>query len=191
MRTVLLDCDDVLLNWLDGFRLYMSRELKREICERGPNSWFMHEWLGIPEDEVVPHIAAFNESHHFAELEPVPGAVEAIMALRKTAELHVLTSCSSDQATHDMRMLNLIKHFGPVFETLTCLDLGQSKHDHLAMHEGNVVWVEDNLKNAMLGVDLGHRTYMRRTSHNRPLEADSDKRITWFSHWDELNPERL
>jgi len=191
MRTVLLDCDDVLLNWLEGFRAYMSVQLNRDICERGPDSWFMHKWLGIPEDEVVPHIAAFNESAAFADLNPIDGALEAIATLSQDAELHVLTSCSSDQATWDMRYDNLKKHFGPVFKSLVCLDLGQSKHDELSKYSGDVVWVEDNLKNAMLGVALGHRTYLRRTSHNRRLEADSDKRKNWFTHWDELNLEEL
>lgn len=191
MRTVLLDCDDVMLNWLDGFRIYMSKQLGREICPRGPDSWFMHKWLGIEEDEVVPHIATFNASRHFGDLQPIDGAVRAVEALAETAEIHVITSCSADQLTWDMRYENLRQHFGPTFESLECLDLGQSKQDALAKYEGNVVWVEDNLKNAMLGVELGHRTYLRRTSHNSRLEADSDKRITWFSHWDELNPERM
>lgn len=191
MRTVLLDCDDVLLNWLDGFRQHMMKELGRDICSKGPDSWLMHNWLEIAEEEVVPHIQAFNESMAFGDLQPVEGAVRAVEALAETAEVHVITSCSADQLTWDLRYENLRQHFGPTFASLECLDLGQSKRDALAKYQGNVVWVEDNLKNAMLGVELGHRTYMRRTSHNRPLEADSDKRITWFSHWDELNPERL
>lgn len=190
-RTILLDCDDVLLDWLGGFRMYMQGLLGRELDEKGPDSWDMSEWLGVPNDEVVEHIKEHNAGHQFGSLLPVPGAVEAIEVLSQTSDLHVLTSCSSDQQTWDMRYQNLREHFGPRFDSLTCLDLGQSKRDELAKYDGNVVWVEDNLKNAMLGVELGHRTYMRRTSHNRVLEPTSDKRITWFSHWNELNPERM
>ena len=191
MRTILLDCDDVLLNWLDGFRAHIMSKLGRDICEHGPEKWAMHDWLGVDEHDVPAHIADFNSSPLFGNLDPIDGAVRMIGALSETADLHVITSCSSDDDTWNMRHENLKRHFGPVFSSLECLSLGQSKAESLARYSGNVVWVEDNLRNALLGVELGHRTYLRRTSHNARFEPTTDKRITWFSHWDELNPERL
>lgn len=190
MKRILLDCDDVLLNWLGGFRGHMEGLLKRDLCEHGPQDWEMHNWLGIKKDAVWPHIEAFNASPAFSHLEPVEGAIDAMNRLQGNA-LHVITSCSSDQATWDMRYKNLRDHFGPIFQSLTCLDLGKSKKEVLAAYGEDAVWVEDNYKNAMLGVELGQRVYMRRTSHNGQFEAESDMRITWFSHWGELNLESL
>lgn len=191
-KIILLDCDDVLLDWIGGFRKYMTVILGRPIIGT-PDSWNMGEWLGIPDDEVMYHIKAHNSGPCFGMLEPVAGAVEAIEALAETAELHVITSCDSSEAVHNMRLANLQEFFPPVFSSLTCLDLGHPKTEALSKYKGesDVVWVEDNLKNAMMGVELGFRTYMRRTAHNTPQEADSARSITWFTNWSEINPERM
>lgn len=195
MKTVLLDCDDVLLNWLEGFRLYCSAKLDYDICERGPSDWVMDDWLGTEPHETIQLIEEFNASDDFAKLSPVEGAVNAINGLTAArahgdldVRLHVLTSCSSDWDTVEMRKKNLRLYFGSVFDSVTCLDLGQSKEQILHAFDAPCVWVEDNLKNALIGVKAGHKTFMLQTSHNHRHRAEAEANgITWFTHWDELD----
>ena len=150
----------------------------------------MHEWLGIEPYEVGYYIEAFNASNEFARLSAVDGAVYAIheAIANFDARLHVITSCSSDRGTVLMRKANLQKWFGSdVFDSVHCLDLGQSKEKILQAFDP-CVWVEDNLKNALLGVQAGHRVLMRQTSHNhRHREEAEAAGITWFTDWRDVN----
>lgn len=188
--TVIFDCDDVLLNWLEGFATYCSDKLGREISRRGPDDWVMDKWLGTEPHETIQLIEEFNTSPHFGNLSTVDGAVTAVhelIANVNDVRLHVVTSCSSDWSTIEMRKSNLRRYFGPVFDSVHCLDLGQSKEAVLHAFEPGV-WIEDNLKNALIGVKAGHKTFMRQTSHNHRHRAAAEAAgITWFEHWRDLD----
>ncbi|ARB06132.1 phosphoglycolate phosphatase [Dinoroseobacter phage vB_DshS-R5C] len=190
--TVLLDCDDVLLNWLDGFRKYVAAKRGVEICERGPTDWVMDEWLGTEPHETIQLIEEFNASPAFGKLEPVEGAQDAIRMMGVMSDyhvrMHVITSCSSDWATVEMRKTNLREHYGfNTFDSVHCLDLGQSKESILHAFDAPCLWIEDNIKNALLGVKAGHRVVMRQTSHNVRHRADAESAgIVWIEHWNEL-----
>lgn len=191
MTHILLDCDDVLLNWLEGFASYCSAKLDRDVCPHGPDDWVMDKWLGTEPHETIQLIEEFNSSDDFGKLSPVEGAQGALMPFssRTAVRFHVVTSCSSDWDTVEMRKRNLKAYFGGIFDSVHCLDLGQSKETLLHAFEPGI-WVEDNLKNALIGVKAGHKTFMRQTSHNHRHRAEAEAAgITWFTHWDELKLE--
>lgn len=191
MTTVLLDCDDVLLNWLEGFAFFCSEKLSKVIDTRGPDDWVMDKWLGTEPHETIQLIEEFNSSEHFGRLSPVDGVANALNTAIAEAgarvRFHVITSCSSEWDTVEMRKDNLRRHFGPIFDSVHCLDLGKKKETLLHAFEPGI-WVEDNLKHAIAGVKAGHKTFMRQTSHNHRHRAEAEAHgITWFTHWDELN----
>ncbi len=182
---IILDCDDVLLDWIKRFRFFCMSERFLDPDEVGPGSWSMAEWLGVTEDEAFSMIQDFNASHHFAFLDAVDGAQEAIKRLSRGHTLHVLTACAKDAETIERRELNLQREFGPVFWTVQCLALGESKAAHLRAFDPGI-WIEDNYKHAVAGVEAGHRTFLRRRPHNASLEAASIPEITWFTEWSEV-----
>lgn len=185
---VLLDCDDVLLDWIGGFRDWCSAKLGREIAGE-PQSWDMSEWLGVSEEEAKALIAEHNAGPHFGELEAVSGAKEGVATwvATKQIRLHVITSCSSDAETVARRKTNLQVVFGDVFDSIHCLDLGQSKLQLLQSFRPGSLWVEDNFKNALLGVEAGHNVAMRERPHNLEFKKkDVPGNLKWFSDWSEL-----
>jgi FMN phosphatase YigB (HAD superfamily) len=191
IRTILLDCDDVLLNWLEGFAFFCADKLGKVIDTRGPDDWVMDKWLGTEPHETIQLIEEFNASEGFANLGPVEGAQAALMQFCSTSlRFHAITSCSSDWDTVEMRKANLKRHYAGLFDSVHCLDLGQSKEAVLHAFDAPCIWVEDNLKNALIGVKAGHKTFMRQTSHNHRHRAEAEANgITWFTHWDELKLE--
>lgn len=188
MMTILLDCDDVLLDWVSGFRKFASRALAREI-EGEPTSWSMAEWIGGSDNLVGQLIAEFNRSEAFGELEPVPGAQLVVQQMHEDPDtrLHVITSCSTDPVTVARRRANLERHFGVhTFDSVHCLDLGESKKKLLQAWRPGALWIDDNYKNAVLGADVGHRVMIRTRPHNQVHRANSDPRLFWFDHWSQL-----
>jgi hypothetical protein len=180
----LLDCDDVLLDWIDGFRKYASRELGLPIMGR-PTSWDMTRWLGVSQRVVDHLIESFNNSDAFGALHPA-NAAEAVVPALKTAghKLSVITSCSGDSAVGARRYHNLIAVFGPVFDEIICLPLGESKEHALRRFEPSI-WVEDNYQNALTGSQLGHTPVIIRKPHNVEFEA-LDVECVWIDSWCDL-----
>lgn len=188
MKQIILDCDDVLLNWIGGFRKYAAARLEYDVIGE-PQSWSMGDWLGTSNEVAFELVEEFNASDYFGNLEAVEGAVEAIRKINVNVEnrLHVITSCSSDAATVAMRRSNLSQVFTQwTFDSMHCLDLGQKKTKILQAFAPGSIWVEDNYKNALMGAELGLRTFIRKRPHNAEYQELHDDRLTWFDHWSEL-----
>lgn len=183
--TILLDCDDVLLNWIDGFRIWAECRLGYPLAASGPASWSMGQWLGVDDESAFALIVEFNDSANFGKLEPVDGAVEVLLELANSHPLHVVTACSMGPSVILRRSDNLHKHFGPIFQNVHYVDLGQSKAEVLQTFEP-AVWIEDSYKHALAGLEAGHRSFLRRRSHNQSQEATSHPEIAWFTHWEEI-----
>ena len=183
---ILIDCDDVLLDWQRGFRSWLRDTQSIHPHPSGPLSWKMTDWLGMPEDDCLHLVRSFNASDDFGKLAPVSDAVAAVAHLRKQGHLlYVISSCGSEPSTLAMRERNLVRVFGEVFDEVIAIPLGVSKQTHLATFEPSV-WIEDNYHNALSGLQFGHRTFMLRRSHNRYDEATSHDMITWVDDWWEL-----
>lgn len=175
------DCDDVLLDWQQGFRNYMSAR-GVEMADTGPTQWCMSDWIGCSPQAARARVGRFNTSKSFGYLNPMPNAYETIWRLRdRGGMIHVLTSCGNDPARRDARFWNLSTAFDRAgispFHTLTCLALGQSKAETLfKMVEGlertiPFTFVEDSFDQAESAAGEGIETLCIRRNHNRAQEA--------------------
>lgn len=188
IHNVLLDCDDVLLDWIGGFRDWCSDKLGREIVGL-PDDWHIETWLGVTEEVCVELIREHNASEHFGQLKAVEGAKAVLDKWRENpfVRLHVITSCSSGADTVQMRRGNLEREFGDIFDSIHCLDLTESKKKVLQAFKPGAMWIEDNYKNCLLGVECGHRGIMRERPHNRQfMELQGTDGVQWFSDWEQF-----
>src|SRR5690606_34351090 len=144
------------LDWQRGFRSWLKDQKAVYTHPSGPTSWCMSEWLGIPPSNCLELVAEFNASYDFGRLPPHIDAVEALSDLRASGHsIYVITSCGDDQQTYLRRSANLSMHFGDLISELIVVPLGVSKETHLAAFAPSI-WVEDNYKNALMGVACGH-----------------------------------
>ncbi|MER9524047.1 HAD family hydrolase [Mesorhizobium sp. M0292] len=173
----------MLLDWTRGFRHWVFAHHGIKPSAQGPKSWSLFNWLGLPEARCFELINQFNACQAFGELHPIAGAKDAILKLKAAGhKLTVLTSCSADPLTLLRRKENLDREFDGAFARVICLALRESKADWLQVLKGGI-WVEDNYKNAMMGVEAGHKTLMLRHLDNRDDEKTTDSRITWVDDW--------
>lgn len=166
---VLLDCDGVLLHWWAGFGEWLRRTRGIKTDPGGPSCFGMADWTGIHDrGTMLALIEEFNGTpgSGFAELRPVPGAVEAVEALKAAGlSLHVITACSSDPRVRAARIINLEAVFGPVFDRVTCVGMLDSKDDVLRAYPPSI-WIDDTLKHARAGRAAGHHALLMTDSHN-------------------------
>jgi len=175
-QPVILDCDGVLLDWERGFREWLGSKHGRVLCAKGPTSWDLSSWTGLPHAETMDFIKRFARTRSFRELVPLPGAIETVQALRKRGHpLFVLTSC--DSKASEARQANLDFWFKDAFQNVCCLDLGKSKRSILKAAQefvGPCYWVEDNMKNAIDGHLEGHKAFLIKQRHNTAHHSGSE-----------------
>lgn len=195
----IFDCDDVLLNWQDGFLKHMTDRGYRPDPD-GPIDWNLAGWIGCNDKEAKSFIRDFNGSRAFGELTARDGAVELLWALKDAGHsISVLTCCGTQRAVRYARAMNLMEWFGCLkygavsepYEEITVLDLGQSKFETLynvSQKRGDVVFVEDNFTHAQSGAMCGFTSYCLRRSHNRQLEAQHpDTAVIWIDDFAPLH----
>jgi len=189
---VLLDCDDVLLDWIAGFIPFARNRLKLDIDPRGPGQFDLTPWLKTGSSaETLEILRLFNEGSDtgFSTLPPIPGAVEAIRELREMGlTLRVITSCSANPSVRRRRRSNLENIFGSdVFDEIICLDMGVSKADALRAQPLSA-WIEDLPKNALEGHLIGHKACVLAAHHNGPDREGfvSNHDVPWFDNWEQV-----
>jgi len=183
-KVILVDCDGVLLDWEYSFDQWMKRH-GYEIAVDGP--YQMKEKYGMPEKDIKRLIRMFNESATIRKLPPLRDAIKYVKKLHEEHGyiFHCVTSLSNDQYAQHLRTKNLIEMFGPsVFEKYTYLDTGADKDEALAEYKDTqCYWVEDKIKNAEVGYDLGLKSILVEHTHNKDY---SNNNIPVLKNWKEI-----
>lgn len=190
------DCDDVLLDWQQGFSRFMSAR-GMDLAPEGPSQWDMADWIGCSPDAALSWVSRFNNSESFAYLNAMPGAYEAVWRLRdKGATIHVLTSCGEHKQRDRASNLNLAfgRNGSNPFSSLHCLPLGEPKlaalldmKDDLAPDPyARFVFVEDRFENADSATFQGILSYCLRRSHNRKDEDAHFTDVHWIDNLNEV-----
>ena len=180
-KLILTDCDGVLLNWEFAFCCWME--------DRGCNPirsdvYDMAVRYGKTKAEMKSLIKIFNES---AAIGFLPPQRDAMHYVKKLHEEHgfvfrVITSLSLDPYAKKLRVRNLDKLFGSAIDDVICLDTGADKDEALEPYrDSGLVWIEDKLENAELGVELGLNSILVEHEHNM-----DQKNIPLAKNWKEI-----
>ena len=180
--SLILDCDEVMLNWRPHF-LDWARETMK--IDEAPVHYGFASWNGMSPLEVKEMIRRFNEEENtgFEALSPLEGAVDAISALHASGcSFRVLTSCSGDPAAMRRREANIISTFGDVFDEIVCIPLWESKLPELSRHDPSV-FLDDTPANVENGAMAGHSSLLMAALHNHALLPQLAGRMTIVKDW--------
>lgn len=175
---ILVDIDDVLLDWIGGFEAFVKSKGIQTKTNR-PMNWDLGAW--IEHDRVIDLVTEFNNSRDFGTLLPVDGAVGAISQLAEKHEIHAITCCGESEDIIRRRAVNIKAFFGDDIGKITCLPLGVSKIDALKVYPKGSVWIEDKWENAVDGAELGMRSILLDKPYNGGQKQD--ERVTRLHRW--------
>lgn len=182
-KPMLVDCDGVLVSWVDSFRSWMAA---RGFPEKDESAYSISQKYGLPKDLSDTLTREFCDSDAIADLHPFPRTVDVV---RKLHFVHgyrftVITSLSDNPRTLTKRRANLYKVFGPEpFEDIICLPHDAKKDSVLSRWKNSGLWwIEDVPQNAEAGIDLGLRSILI----NRPYNLDTPTRALRVHNWDEI-----
>lgn len=168
-RLILTDVDGVLLDWLTGFDRFMSSVGYPAIADE--HMYALARRHNIDQLEVYRLAKEFNTSEAIGNLQPLNGAVEYVRRLQERGFGFVaITSLSDHSDSYNYRMRNLQALFGDAIQELICLDTGAPKSEILKRWEGSgLFWIEDHIKNALDGAELGLKSILVSATHNGNL----------------------
>ena len=154
-KTILTDCDGVLLDWEWAFNCWMIQH-GFETTEGYQFKYDMAERYGISKPQVQKLVKQFNES---AAIGFLPVLRDAMYWVKRLHEQHgytfiCITSLSLDPNAGKLREMNLQKMFGKTaFSEVICLDTGADKDEALSKYAGSDCWwIEDKVENATAGL---------------------------------------
>lgn len=182
-KVILTDCDGVLLDWEEGFSIWMDHH-GHDAVDGHKLMYEMSDRYGITKDQGKKLIKTFNESAAIGFLPPLR---DSQYYIRKLAEEHgykflAVTSLSKDPYARELRIRNLQKLFGDIWVDVICLDTGADKDEILAelgeKYPGNW-WIEDKPENVDWGVDAGFNGILIEHGHNMDYQGSAKVAKTW------------
>jgi FMN phosphatase YigB (HAD superfamily) len=184
-KTILVDCDGVLLDWEYAFHAWMTRH-GYEMVENGFNTYKVDKRYGVEKSESKRLIRMFNESASIRKLPPLRDAIKYVKKLHEEHGyvFHAITSLSTDQYAQHLRTKNLRELFGETaFEKYVYLDTGADKDEALEEYRGTeCYWVEDKPENAVVGADAGLTSILMDHGHNQ----GEFEGVTRVRNWKEI-----
>lgn len=187
-KTILVDCDGVLLDWEYAFTAWMDRH-GYKVDPEFKNEYLMNRKYGLEKTESKRLIRMFNESAWIRKLPPLRDAMKYVKKLHQEHGyvFHAITSLSNDQYAQHLRTKNLREMFGDtVFERYVYLDTGADKDEVLKDYaNSNCFWVEDKPENALVGAGLGLDAILVNHHHNADFD-DAKYNVTRIDTWKEI-----
>jgi FMN phosphatase YigB (HAD superfamily) len=186
-RTILVDCDGVLLDWEWAFGIWMQ---ERGYVQR-PNAkdyYTIHDQFeNLTWKEAKKFTRLFNESAAIGFLPPLRDSVYWVRRLNEELGYRFIciTSLSTDINAQKLRRMNLEKYYGDVFDDIVCLPTGSDKHEALDKFVGTeYFWVEDKPENADVGFERGLRSILIEHGHNMKHQCPYPIAKNWHEIFD-------
>lgn len=171
-KIILTDIDGVVLNWAYAFHVWMTEQGHRIVKE---DTYDISETYGLAYAEGKFLVRMFNESSMMGFLPPLRDAMYYMKKLHEEHGyiFHAITSQSNQVNAQKLRIMNLEKLFGEtLFEKYIILGCGDDKDEALEPYrDSGYIWVEDKVKNAELGVELGLDSILMEHSFNMNHET--------------------
>lgn len=180
-KTILTDCDGVLLDWEEKFRTWMER-LGYKLNPDRLTCYSIGEQYSISHEKSIELIAKFNSGSDFESLVPWKDSVEYVQRLHTEGwNFVVITTAGTHPWTYGLRRRNLDKVFGEgVINELHILPVHGDKGVLLSKYEGrNLFWIEDKPSNAEIGLRYGLRPLLMTATHNKNYKGPAEKVNNW------------
>ncbi len=182
-KVIVCDVDGVLLNWEDAFQVWMEHQGFKKI----KGHQFIYnaaEQFDLTMKEGQKWVKLFNQSAAIGFLPPLRDAQEIVKLLHKNYGYHfvICSSLSKDKNAQELRIRNLEKIFGDIFEEHVYLDTGADKHAalyKLAKKYRGCMWVEDKVENAKVGEGVDFEPIVMEHGYNMNEKHDYFVAKSW------------
>lgn len=184
MKKIITDADGCLVDWELAFHTWMHETHGMENDQL--HNYFIHErYPGVTVERARELVHEFNDSKWITFMPAWGDSVSGVKQLTDAGyRFDCISSICDRPGVRAERHLNLIHHFGDVFNSVTCLHSALSKHDELSKYkDSGLFWIEDVWDNALIGAELGLRPIIITHAYNKGMQ---DSRIQRVNDWKDI-----
>jgi len=177
-KLILTDVDNTIFDFGDTFQQWLA---DRNLHGSGRLNDIYHitEFLDCNSHEMDELLVEFYRSDTFENLPPVRGSVEALQSLHERGyDFVAITACHDLEGLEEARRDNLERVFGFAWPVVHITGLAGHKTPYLEAYEPTI-WVEDSLKQALQGVEAGHRTFLLDYPYNQSDHRSFERVTDW------------
>jgi FMN phosphatase YigB (HAD superfamily) len=186
-KVILTDADGVLVTWLDGFEKFMDFK-GYQVTPNTRHEYAMADRYNITVSRSFELVREYNESSFIEDLPPFMDSTEYIPKLVDHGFKFIcVSSLSSNPEAAKCRKKNLETLFGDNFLDVLCLEMGSFKGPTLEQwKDSGLFWIEDHIKNAEAGHNLGLKTILIQHDHNQHYDTNEFPIVGPENPWKEI-----
>lgn len=187
---IVVDIDGVALNWDAGIHQYL-REIHNvviaedQLAERAA-AYEMSDRYDLDPTHADLLTQSFNHSLYIANLAPIPGAVASMKMLYEEYgfQFHAVTAIGAHPLIREARLNNLYNLFGRgMWKAIDFVRADESKKGYLEQYrDSKCLFIEDHVKNAILGQKMGLEPVIFSRSHNKWALNHHTEYGDWHHH---------
>jgi FMN phosphatase YigB (HAD superfamily) len=180
------DVDDCLFAWNDAFMEFANKFYPQyePVIDAMAHWRIWDKFSNVSESQSEEMLLHFNTSAKQAFMPPKWDSVEYVNRLIEEGWRYIaITSVSDDPDVYKLRKMCLDTLFPGGCIELHCLPLHGEKKDYLKQWQGKpYYWIEDKLKNAEAGHELGFKTIIM----DHPYNQNASEGITRVNSWEQV-----
>ena len=180
------DVDDCLFAWNDAFMEFANKFYPQyePVIDAMAHWRIWDKFSNVNEEQSEEMLLHFNTSAKQAFMPPKWDSVEYVNRLIEEGWRYIaITSVSDDPDVYKLRKMCLDTLFPGGCIELHCLPLHGEKKDYLKQWQGKpYYWIEDKLKNAIAGHELGFKTILM----DHPYNQNAPEGITRVNSWEQI-----
>jgi FMN phosphatase YigB (HAD superfamily) len=180
------DVDDCLFAWNDAFMEFANKFYPQyePVIDAMAHWRIWDKFSNVSEEQSEEMLLHFNTSAKQAFMPPKWDSVEYVNRLIEEGWRYIaITSVSDDPDVYKLRKMCLDTLFPGGCIELHCLPLHGEKKDYLKQWQGKpYYWIEDKLKNAIAGHELGFKTILM----DHPYNQNAPEGITRVNSWEQI-----
>ncbi len=189
-KVIYTDVDGTLVDFATPFHDWMEeRGIEARDGYHLDSHFHVAEVFGLDSETALQHLGDFCQIDHFAKLQPLPHAGEAIARFANEGwDIVVVTACAHDEITQSLRCSNMWDHFSIPKEKIHFSGILGSKRSILESFPMGF-WVDDLLVHAREGSEAGHHSILIDKPYNEKLSAEPhphDDKIVRLPGWKEI-----
>jgi hypothetical protein len=189
LPTIILDADDVLVEWRKAFHAFMKKNgfVPRKPAHEDDCWHFRGSFANFDADRhALEWIRRFAVSKDYERIPQVPGALDGVRALRSRyghlVRFACVTSAGSDPRTLEMRRRQLAPF---ELDSIEILDIREGKADRMRALNG-VLLLDDHLANLHDARSIGMQAIVYDRAYNRDA-VDFPRVRDWNQAFDAIS----
>jgi FMN phosphatase YigB (HAD superfamily) len=193
MKVIALDVDGVLLDFMPAFdkaaEALLGKRIKIHKDEHSLNHYHLKDRIQSTQEDVDAVLQYMIDTGVYANLQPLPGAREALDAIKAEGFKIVLVTALPEAAKLS-RLLNLKNYLDFEPDEIHCVGMGMTKGEKLKEIQPDV-FIDDRIDYLASGASIYHLAWVDQKESQKDKHSMVDVHVHSLLEWTQIHMPRV